>query len=267
MPRKSNKTAHVLGLITNKKEDSITEQNIEKIIPPPEGYQKKSEANVQVTSSDDSNEISDVIKKRLIKEVEKSGEILPPELEQEPEPTPEPMPAPKQKPEPAPEQKSEPVPEQKSEPAPEPTPEPEPAAEDSAPAEGIKAEDEKAPVQEPDKMDVLLNSLGMVKGYDAFERYNDSEYCYINVIESVVKERILEFMEKFDMCTCDRCIMDTIALCLSNMNPKYVVAKRGDCFPLLNYYSSRFSADIVSALTKACLKVCERPHHDIHSEL
>jgi competence protein ComFB len=86
-------------------------------------------------------------------------------------------------------------------------------------------------------------------------------YQYLNVMEYGVKERVKEYMEKFDVCPCGRCAADVTALALIHLPPKYIVVESAFVFPLLNFYSSRFSQQIVVELTKACTVVKENPHH------
>lgn len=87
------------------------------------------------------------------------------------------------------------------------------------------------------------------------------DYRYLNVMEYVVKSRAKEYMGKFDVCLCDRCVADVTALALTNLPPKYIVVEPPSASPLLNYYSNRFSQLIIVELTKACSIVKENPHH------
>ncbi|CUX71882.1 Late competence development protein ComFB [Clostridium sp. C105KSO15] len=87
------------------------------------------------------------------------------------------------------------------------------------------------------------------------------DYQYLNVMEYVVKSRVKEYMEKFDTCPCDRCMADVTALSLTHLPPKYVVVEASSASPLLNYYTNRFSQQIIVELTKACAVVKENPHH------
>ncbi len=87
------------------------------------------------------------------------------------------------------------------------------------------------------------------------------DYQYLNVMEYVVKSRAKEYMEKFDVCLCGRCISDVTALSLTHLPPKYIVVEAPSASPLLNYYSNRLSQQIIVELTKACAVVKENPHH------
>lgn len=87
------------------------------------------------------------------------------------------------------------------------------------------------------------------------------DYKYLNVMEFVVKSRAKDYMEKFEVCLCDRCVADVTALALTHLPPKYIVVEPPAASPLLNYYSNHYSQQIIVELTKACSVVKENPHH------
>ncbi len=86
-------------------------------------------------------------------------------------------------------------------------------------------------------------------------------FQYLNVMEHIIKNAVSEYMGKFDVCNCDRCTADVTALALSHLPPKYIVAENSTASPLLNFYSTRFSQQVIVELTKACSTVKENPHH------
>lgn len=87
------------------------------------------------------------------------------------------------------------------------------------------------------------------------------EYDYINVMEKIIQDKALDYMNKFEMCTCQRCVVDVMAISLSKLTPKYIVSVKGSNFPMLNYYSQKFSVEVASNLTKACMIVQNNPNH------
>lgn len=141
-----------------------------------------------------------------------------------PEPQPEPIQA-----EAAPEPQPEPI---QAEAAPEPQPEPEPVQAEMTP------EPQSQPEPEP-----------------------EPDFVILNVMEAIVKEKIIYFMRQFDVCTCDRCVADTIALTLSGLMPKYIVTMPAAVSPLLSLYTNRYIADVTVEATKACMIVRENPRH------
>ena len=87
------------------------------------------------------------------------------------------------------------------------------------------------------------------------------DYQYLNIMEHVVNSKVEEYMQKFDVCTCGRCVADVKALALTHLPAKYIVVEPPAVSPLLNFYSNRFSQQIIVELTKACSIVKENPHH------
>lgn len=97
--------------------------------------------------------------------------------------------------------------------------------------------------------------------YQTMPSEENIEYDYINVMEKIIQDKALDYMNKFEMCTCQRCVVDVMAISLSKLTPKYIVSVKGSNFPLLNYYSQKFSVDVASNLTKACMIVQNNPNH------
>ena len=87
------------------------------------------------------------------------------------------------------------------------------------------------------------------------------DFQLVNVMEAILDQFQTEFMEKFGMCTCHRCWLDTRALTLSSLNGKYVVLDRDSVEPMLNFYDHRYRGTIMAQLTKACMTVMANPHH------
>lgn len=86
-------------------------------------------------------------------------------------------------------------------------------------------------------------------------------YRFVNVMEYIVKDIAIDYMKKFDMCTCERCVVDTIALTLTYCSAKYIVVDSHSVSPLLNFYSNHYLGDVTVELTKACIKIKENPRH------
>lgn len=87
-------------------------------------------------------------------------------------------------------------------------------------------------------------------------------YIYLDVMKEVVEDRLMEYMNRFDVCTCERCILDVKALTLSNLPPKFIVVEKSTSRPLLSFYKSKYSAELMTELTKACLAVLDHPRHE-----
>ncbi len=87
------------------------------------------------------------------------------------------------------------------------------------------------------------------------------EFEFVSVMEHLLDRELLKYMHHQGMCTCSRCQTDVIALTLTNLPAKYVVAVKGEVSPLLDYYGTKYNGRIAVELTKACLRIAEHPHH------
>lgn len=90
---------------------------------------------------------------------------------------------------------------------------------------------------------------------------DELDYKFVNVFEEIVRSKVLDAMQKFGVCTCDRCIVDVVALTVTSLPAKCIVANKDAIFPLLSYYSSKYATAVQTELIKACVKVKENPHH------
>lgn len=141
-----------------------------------------------------------------------------------PEPLPAPAPISVPSPEPLP---SIPVPDPESIPGPGPT---------TVPKETPEPESEPVPEPEPD-------------------------FVYLNIMEAIVKDKIIYYMRQFDVCTCERCVADTIALTMNGLTPRYIVTPPAAVDPLIGFYTNKLISDITVEATKACITVKDNPRH------
>ena len=93
------------------------------------------------------------------------------------------------------------------------------------------------------------------------EPQEESDFVVVNLMERIVRDKIIYFMRQFDVCTCDRCIADTTALTLNGLAPKYIVTMPAAVDPLLSLYTNKFISDITVEATKACIIIKENPRH------
>ena len=90
---------------------------------------------------------------------------------------------------------------------------------------------------------------------------DSDDYIVVNILEDIVKSKAKDFMIKIGGCDCQHCVSDAIALALNELPSKYTATYKGMLFAMLTSYESQYSADINSALTKACLMVTSFPRH------
>ena len=292
MARKSNKTAHVLNLIAGhdagkddadsantpnsgtasaKAEQTAAQQ-------PAQAAPAASAApqNIAVIDTTEEDPVADLIQQKLSNEFEQQAN---PQDAQAPEtgavsvgePSSDTVPTHGNVPDdaPSPVSASEPEPEavtvSNTEPDDAPSPvsasEPEPEA---VTVSETKPDDAPSPVSasEPEPEAVTVSET---KPDDASSPVSASEpepdFVRLNVMEGIVKDKIIYFMRQFDVCTCGRCVNDTIALTMNGLLPKYIVTTPAAVDPLMSYYTNRLISDVTVEATKACMIVKDNPRH------
>lgn len=90
---------------------------------------------------------------------------------------------------------------------------------------------------------------------------NMQGYVFHNMMETIVRDKVPEYIEQFGVCTCKHCRADVIALALSKLPPKYVVVHESAISPLRSFYEDHYAGQIVVEITKACIAVSSHPHH------
>ncbi len=231
---RSNKTAHVLNLLTEpgeaSKESSRSERPAAAPTPTPDNSEEVASA------------IRDALEEDLLAEL---AEDEPAVQQPEPEPVPEPAQEVEPAPEPEPVQAAEPVPEPEPEPVPEPVPQPELVPEPEPVPEAEPApEPEPAPGSKP------------ITESDPID-----DITYVNVLQALVEDRVDKYMKQFNMCDCHRCRTDVVALALTSLPAKYIVVPEHESVPMLSIYESRYSAAVTAQLIAACQKVAKHPRH------
>lgn len=180
--------------------------------------------------------------------VEPAAEPAPaPVATQEPIAEPEPVPAPAVEPVAA----SAPIEQPAHEPVPAPVAVAEPVSEPVPEPAAAPAAEPAQPVPEPSAESRLPTRV-----------YIDSDTVYVNVMEKLVEEKAMKYIEMFGLCQCKRCIADVKALALNRLDPKYVVMRVGEEIPRISLYEGKFSPSVTAQLLSACKTVMERPHHN-----
>lgn len=89
----------------------------------------------------------------------------------------------------------------------------------------------------------------------------EDNFIIVNVMETLVRERAPEYIRQFGVCTCKRCQMDVEAEALSELPGKYVVINRHAMSPLINFYRTKFAGRVTVEVAKACMTVKNSPRH------
>ena len=88
-------------------------------------------------------------------------------------------------------------------------------------------------------------------------------YHMVNVMEQILKRTDLkQYMKQYDVCMCSRCQADVVALILTRLPAKYVVVAESSTAPIIGFYESKFKVRILTEIIKACMDVKENPRHD-----
>lgn len=243
---KSNKTAHVLNLLTEPGEAGV---------PAQASRAPHTETPAPTTHDDNSAEVAAAIRSAL--EEDLLAELEDDASQPEAEPIPEPVPAP----EPPIEAPVPPEPE----PVVEVSPQPEPVVEAPAAPQEPEPKVEQAPQQEPapelsSQPDPVPEPAPQPEAKPE-EAPKENGITYVNVMQALVEDKVDKYMERFGMCRCHRCRTDVIALTLTTLPAKYVVIPENEGVPMLSIYEGRYSAAVTAQIMSACQKVAEHPRH------
>lgn len=83
----------------------------------------------------------------------------------------------------------------------------------------------------------------------------------VNIAEILAREKLTLVMEKMKVCSCRTCVNDVLALALNSLPTKYVTTDSGKQYFQLDIYKKQYETDILAALTKACVRVKASPRH------
>ena len=241
MAKKTNKTSHVLNLITSSQPPVASSGETQPSSSASGETQQEGSAaeepvrvpsaNVTVVDPREEGKLAEEIQKNLIQELEKEQTEeqaeQPGEQEEQSEEQSE------EQPEEQPEEQSEEQTEEQTE-------------------EQIEQPKTNAgtPVQkEPEQQEEQKQEDG-------------PSYRVVNIMEEILTpELILDALKSNDTCTCSRCQADVKALMLTRLPPKYIVADNTTVPMLLTFYRNKFRVAVLSQSIRACMEVKEHPRH------
>ncbi|MEY8426328.1 late competence development ComFB family protein [Lachnospiraceae bacterium 46-15] len=97
----------------------------------------------------------------------------------------------------------------------------------------------------------------------AQEKTPVKESSFVNVMEELLKRQDIDrYMEQYKVCRCERCRADVEALTLTRLPAKYVAAKSGFGTSGMNYYENKYKIRILTEIIRSCVAVREHPRHD-----
>ena len=237
MAKKTNKTSHVLNLITSSQPPVASSGETQPSSSASGKTQQEGSAaeepvrvpsaNVTVVDPREEGKLAEEIQKNLIREMEKEQEEKHAEEQAE-----------------QPEQPQEQTKQTQEQP------------EQSEEQPQIKV---GTPVQEKTKEPESQEEPGLQEEQKQEARLG---YRVVNIMyEILTPELILDALKSNGTCTCSRCQADVKALMLTRLPPKYIVADNTSVPMLLTYYNNKFRVAIISQSIRACMDVKERPRH------
>ena len=249
MAKKTNKTSHVLNLITGSQPPVASSGETQPSSSASGETQQEGSAaeepvrvpsaNVTVVDPREEGKLAEEIQKNLIQELEKEQTEeqaeQPGKQEEQPEEQSE------EQPEEQPEEQTEEQPEEQTE------EQPEEQTEEQTEQPKTNA---GTPVQkEPEQQEEQKQEDG-------------PSYRVVNIMEEILTpELILDALKSNDTCTCSRCQADVKALMLTRLPPKYIVADNTTVPMLLTFYRNKFRVAVLSQSMRACMEVREHPRH------
>ncbi len=80
-------------------------------------------------------------------------------------------------------------------------------------------------------------------------------------MQVAVCDSIDKYLKMFNVCQCDRCVCDVLALTLTRLPPKYVVLNEMTHIPMMSFYASKYEKMINAQLIYSCNTVAAHPRH------
>ena len=245
MAKKTNKTSHVLNLITGSQPPVASSGETQ----PPSSASGETQqegsaaeepvrvpsANVTVVDPREEGKLAEEIQKNLIQELEKEQTEEQAEQPGEQE----------EQSEEQPEEQSEEQPEEQSEEQSEEQTEEQTEEQIEQPKTNAGTPVQKEPEQQEEQ-----------------KQEDGPSYRVVNIMEEILTpELILDALKSNGTCTCSRCQADVKALMLTRLPPKYIVADNTTVPMLLTFYRNKFRVAVLSQSMRACMEVKEHPRH------
>lgn len=107
------------------------------------------------------------------------------------------------------------------------------------------------------------DAIGEAAGAATEKKVKGPHYHMVNVMEEVVNRYDLSGqMAKYGVCNCSRCHADVQALTLTHLPSKYVVVDGNPIAPIIGYYESKYRSRLLTEVMKACILVKDKPRHN-----
>ncbi len=83
-----------------------------------------------------------------------------------------------------------------------------------------------------------------------------------NYMETLVYDALDGILDKMDMCKCEKCKLDVIAIALNALPPKYVATENGMFYTKLQLLQEQFNVNVFTAIANAAVIVKGIPRHE-----
>lgn len=88
-------------------------------------------------------------------------------------------------------------------------------------------------------------------------------YKLKNYMEELVIKKTDELLKLMNICKCEKCRLDIIAIALNSLPSKYVVTDKGELFTKVREMEQQFEVDVEAEIIKAAVFVSKNPRHDV----
>ena len=252
MAKKTNKTSHVLNLITGSQPPVAPSGETQQEGSAAEEPVRVPSANVTVVDPREEGKLAEEIQKNLIRELEKEQAEQPQEQAEQPQ---EQAGQPQEQAE-QPQEQAEQLQEQAEQLQ-------EQAEQPQEQAEQLQEQAEQ-PQEQTEQPQTNAGTLVQKEPEQQEEQKQEDgpSYRVVNIMEEILTpELILDALKSNDTCTCSRCQADVKALMLTRLPPKYIVADNTTVPMLLTFYRNKFRVAVLSQSMRACMEVKEHPRH------
>jgi competence protein ComFB len=82
-----------------------------------------------------------------------------------------------------------------------------------------------------------------------------------NTMEDVVNKNIDSILNIMNVCKCEKCRMDIMAISLNDLPAKYVVTATGELYTKVRELEQQFEVNVETAIIKAAIFVSKKPQH------
>jgi competence protein ComFB len=132
---------------------------------------------------------------------------------------------------------------------------------------GMTVFDEVRALRESNKDALKQDELRREKKIQIENSLLNRSRSLVNLSEMLTKELLPSIMERMDVCTCPVCTGNVLALALNTLPTKYVTTDEGKQYTQLEVYKRQNELDVIAALTRACVRVKSSPRHEIIDDL